>query len=323
MTHRGVRGPEFVNYISNILTLGKMKPEHIAAVTGPSSIEMYSTAFTSSKVDPVHNYEPLEFLGDMTLNKIIVWCIPRRFPELMNPENVKTMARLKINLIGKMKVAHIARKLGTERYITCTEDEWVSSKNKMLEDTLEALMAALELQIDANVFPGAGYSICYNIIRPVFDEMPISLKHEDLYDAVTRLKEVFDAYSKVLGKSEYDTVQVEGDERIFKTVVFSNTKKTRSKIGEAMATSRKGAQNKAAEAGIKFLEKKGFIRLRDNTDYVALLPSSAKTGVEDMGAYMRASVNVGNKTAYGIGIGPAAREDAVNRAAYSVLEKIG
>ena len=43
---------------------------------------------------------------------------------------------------------------------------------------------------------GVGYAIVYDILTDIFNEMPMSLAYEDLYDAKTRLKETFDHYNK-------------------------------------------------------------------------------------------------------------------------------
>lgn len=318
MSHRGVRGPEFINYISNLVTLGKLNPEYVKTITSPESMNLYATAFTSASADAEHNYEPLEFIGDATMNKIIVWYLIDRFPQFMNPENVKTMARLKINMIGKTTFAHLARELGTERFITCSDEEWVTSKTKLLEDTLEAVIGALELQIDTLIYPGSGYSICYNILKPVLDKIDISLKHEDLYDAVTRLKEVFDAYSKIIGKLQYVTEQTEGKQE-FTVKVFSEKDRVRSEIGRGYGRSKKGAQNAAAENAIHSLSEKGFLRVPGKENFVSRLQKDARVTFDETPNYVRATVAAGNVSAVGIGHD---RDSALNRAAYMLSIKL-
>jgi hypothetical protein len=50
------------------------------------------------------------------------------------------------------------------------------------------------LLIDGILGSGSGYGICYRILKSILNELPISLKYEDLYDPITRLKETFDFY---------------------------------------------------------------------------------------------------------------------------------
>lgn len=388
MSHFGIRGPEFINYLSNIFTIGKLKPEYIELLTEQDSLEMYISAFTSPSVNSNQNYESLEFLGDSTINKIIVWYLSRRFPQLMNKENVKTLARLKINLISKTTFSKIGRDLHIEQFITCTEDEWIKSQTKLIEDSLEALFGAIEYQIDSKIKIGAGYAICYNIMKPLLDKMDISLEYEDLYDSVTRLKEVFDIFQKILGKVEYKTVQDEN--KMFTTNIYSiieqkpsitndksksiemtaadnaiktfnstiysiieqkkavvsssntdriiklaeisaaeNAIKTfnsaiytifnqkRTLIGTAIGKSSKAAEIAAAENAIVFLENKGFVRIRDNTDYIQKLPENISITTDSHGLYYQTTITYKNNQSIGVGF---TQQESINRAAYNILK---
>lgn len=316
MTHYGVRGPEFINYVSDILALGQLKPEYVSLLTEDDSMSMYATAFTSPGADPDNNYEPLEFLGDSTLNKIIVWYLARRYPELMNKENVKTMARLKINLVSKVTFAKFGRDLRTEPFITSTEDEWVTSRTKLMEDTLEAFIGAIEYQIDAKIKMGAGYAICYNIMKPILDAMEISLRHEDLYDSVTRLKEVFDAFHKIIGKVEYKTTQLDDGrpERTFVSKVFSVTPTGKSEIAEGVGKSSKAAEIAAAETAITFLANKGFVRVRGSVSTESI-PPDARVSTRPKANYFVTQIDVRGKTATGVGY---TAEDSLQRAVYNL-----
>lgn len=369
MSHHGIRGPEFINYVSTVLTLGQLKPEYVSVLTDEESMSVYSAAFTSPMFNPSSNYEAFEFLGDATINKIIVWYLTRRFPQLMSVENVKTLARLKINLISKVSFARFGRELGVEQYITCTEDEWTRSQTKLVEDTLEAFIGAIESQIDSKIKVGAGYAICYNIISPILDRMDISLEYEDLYDAVTRLKEVFDTYQKIIGKVEYVTKQ-DPDTKMFTSEVFSKveshergknvtdgvaneiisllysknlispsanvdvsrvrnfladiTSKTDlsySPISQGKGKSSKAAEVDAAEKAIVYLAKRGFIRVREQGDFLKMLPPgvATRTDVKDSprGQYFQSKVTYDGKTSIGVGF---TAEESLTRAAYSFLK---
>jgi dsRNA-specific ribonuclease len=354
--------------VSSVLALGQLKPEYIELLTGDESMRVYSASFTSPAFNPEHNYDAYEFLGDATLNKIIVWHLARRFPQLMNVENVKTLARLKINLISKVSFARFGRELGIDKYITCTEDEWVKSQTKLVEDTLEAFIGAIESQIDSRIKLGAGYAICYGIIGPILDRIDISLEYEDLYDAITRLKEVFDTYQRIIGKVEYVTKQ-DPDTKLFVSEVFSKleahergrnvpdnvaneivsllhsrnlvptsgidvsrvknflsdiTSKTDfsySSISQGKGKSSKAAEIDAAEKAIAHLAKRGFIRVREQTDFTAQLPKgvAVKTDAKETarGQYFQTKVSHNGRT--GVGVGFTA-DESLGRAAYSFVK---
>ncbi len=319
MSHYGIRGPEFINYVANILTLGQLKPEYVDLLTNEEAMSMYDAAFTSKFVNPENNYEFLEFLGDSTMNKIIVWYFARRFPQLANKENVKTLARIKINMVSMMTFAKIGRDIQVPNYITCTEEEWEKHQSKLTEDTLEAFIGAIEYQVDLQVRQGAGYAICYNIITPLLDKIDISLAHEDLYDAVTRLKEVFDAFQKVLGKMEYKTMEDESAVDRFRVqVVLQKNDGQRAIIGEGIGKSKKAASIISAEAALSFLAKRGFVRIPPNENTVPPLPPNAQVNTENHGNYFTVTVSHNGRRAVGVGFTP---EEAKDRAQYNLARQ--
>lgn len=318
MIHYGVRGPEFENYISNLLKIGGVKPEYIDLLLGPDSMEMYTCAMTTKLADAENNLESLELLGDSTVNKIVVWFMARRFPELLKPvkDNVGILSRLKANLVSKTMYAKIGRLMHMERFITCTEDQWIAEQTKLVEDSFEALMGALEYQMDLKIRLGVGYAICYNIVSPLYEQQEISLAHKDLYDSVSRLKEVFDQLRKTLGKTEYDSKQL--PDNTFASDVYSATETRRSKIGEGRGKSRKAAELAAAEDAISYLAKRGFVRVPRGEDFFAQLPQGVQTKVTPHDGYFRATVKEGAREVKGVGY---TEEEARNRAAYIFLSE--
>lgn len=318
MSHFGIRGPEFINYVSSILKLGGLKDEYIEELlSSEEKVLMFESAFNSAAFDSDNNYEALEFLGDATINKIVVWYLSRRFPNFLTKDGVKTLARLKINLIQKVFFAKIARELGMERFVSCTEDEWTAQQTKLLEDCMEAFIGAIEYQIDSTIFMGTGYAICYRIVSQVLDKMEISTKFEDLYDAKTRLKEVFDSFNKILGKVEYgESVKVNDD--TWSTEVYSVIGTKKSSIGNGLGKSSKGAINNASENAIKFLANKGFVKLRSDENYLAQLPQYTST-ISDKGTHIVASISVGAKRALGVGYD---EQSALQRAAYNMIQQL-
>ena len=190
----GDRGEKFTKFIQNLLARSNLKRKYIEKLTEPESLELYSDAFTHISIDPDRNYEYLEILGDVTCNKSIVWYIKERFPQLQNSDGVKVIARLRINLVSKKNFACLAEKLGFIDYISCEKEIKEQKGKSLLEDVFEAFFGATEMLIDKNIGGGAGYGICFRILKSILDDLPISLKYEDLYDPITRLKETFDFY---------------------------------------------------------------------------------------------------------------------------------
>ena len=272
----GNRGEEFKTLITSVLNLGKIKVAYVKLLTEEESLDMYASAFTSDFVDHKNNYQVLEQLGDLVANKFIVNYIHRRFPQLSTTEGVKIVARLRINYGSRNSFFEIANKLGFWDFISATNDMRMRKQKDLLEDVFEAFLGVTEKILDDKLSIGVGNAICYKILSAIFDGMDISLKYEDLYDAKTRLKELFDMCSDKLGPLRYEETKEENitiscayrlqgamyETRPNGTV---NTNKIVGKyvkilIGQGSASLQADAQQHAAADAIRTLARQGYVK---------------------------------------------------------------
>ena len=273
----GSRGSDFKDLISSLLKKGGLKTKYIKMLTDAEAMSIYGCAFTSELVDPDNNYQVLEQVGDLSGNKFIVNYMYERFPQLDCTDGVKVVARLRINYGAKESFCEIARKLGFWQFISATNDLRQRKMKSLLEDVFEAFLGATERILDKRKRVGVGYAIVHDILTNIFNEMDISLLYEDLYDAKTRLKELFDMYENSLGPLVYkeeknDTVtfsfayRVQGGkyaEKVEANGKVSVNKKrivggTYIKIGEGSAALKADAQQNAAASALRTLKKQGF-----------------------------------------------------------------
>jgi len=299
--HLGDRGEKFKRLIANLLKKAKLKKEFIDILTNESSMTLYSSAFTSEQVDKENNYQVLEQLGDLSGNKFIVYYIYNRFPQLRCAEGVKVAARLRINYGAKNSFSNIAEKLGFWVFITATNDDRQRKKKPLLEDVFEAFLGATEMIVDESTKKiGAGYACVYRILKVIFDEMDISLAYEDLYDAKTRLKELFDARSLTLGPLSYEeekqdlitisTVyrlegagyEVRADGSVNMSRIVGKYKKI--KIGEGCAALKADAQQMAAKDALENLAQQGIVKSPPAiyAKFVKGKEKKSKTTIEDV-----------------------------------------
>ena len=278
----GSRGEDFKKIIIDLLKKGNLKQKYIDVLTNTNSMKEYGNAFTTSNIDNVNNYERYEQIGDVTANKFIVWYIYRRFPQLDCTGGVKVVARVRINYGAKQFFGQLGEQLGFWPFISALEDgqnpkPYYRSRNKkdLLEDCLEAFIGCTEKLLDDEFRPGVGYGIIYDILSRIFDEIPISLKYEDLYDSKTRLKEVFDSF-KVLGSWHFETTRREiegGYNTAYTNLYMVPNKRVLTKvdlmtvpgpgwvkIGVGEANKKGDSQQKAAESGLVFLKNKGYFK---------------------------------------------------------------
>jgi len=290
VVYLGSRDANFKRLITGLLNRGSLKPKYIEALTDESGMAAYGQAFTAYSVNEIDNYERYEQIGDVTANKFIVWYAYRRFPQLDCTEGVKVVARLRINYGAKESFAPLAEKLGFWDFISAAEDGTRRStavkyrnrhKKDLLEDTFEAFVGCTEYLLDKKYRPGVGYGIVYDILADIFDEIPISLRFVELFDSKTRLKETFDAFPE-LGQWTYIDLREEmGNEgytmaisTIYQVPPGINKKPYYRpgksvdplpqhewvELGKGTSSSKKDAQQKAAENGIQTLKRMGFYR---------------------------------------------------------------
>jgi dsRNA-specific ribonuclease len=284
----GSRGDDFKQLIHTLLSRGKLKPKYIDMLTGEDSMRSYGYAFTASSADLVNNYERFEQMGDLTANKFIVWYAYKRFPQLDCTQGVKVAARLRINYGAKAVFAPLADKLGFWNFISSAEDGTAKNmkyrnrhKKDLLEDTLEAFIGCTEYLLDQAYRPGVGYGIVYDILTDIFNEIHISLKYEDLFDAKTRLKETFDVFTS-LGTWAYidsreevaDTGYTVATATVYRDPTGTSNKPIEPcnkqphqqprrgwiKLGKGTASNKGDAQQQAAQMALKTLAAAGFYR---------------------------------------------------------------
>lgn len=260
--YSGDRGINFENMLRNILKKGKLKKEYIDRII-KNGMSLYSQAFTHPTADENNNYEPLEFLGDSIVNCVIVWYLSRRFPQLNCQDGVKILARLKINLVSKKVFANFGSELDFWKYVSADKETRDTKMKKTLEDVFEAFFGATQKLIDSEIRMGVGYSICYNIIQNLFENMQISLKYEDLYDPKTRLKEVFDFFKDKIGQVKYENERVERIQyvKVYRLYTDERGKKQKILLGQGSAALKPDAVQKAASRALEHLNREGkFIK---------------------------------------------------------------
>ena len=123
-------------------------------------------------------------------------------------------------------------------------------------------MAKLEFE-KKNIEKGVGYAVVYKLLENIFNNIHISLKYEDLYDAKTRLKELFDLYNKGesnIGVLVYEEIK-DLDARLTTSLVYQKLSDSRKIIlGQGCASLKADAQQRAAAFGIIKMNNMGYVK---------------------------------------------------------------
>ena len=102
--------------------------------------------------------------------------------------------------------------------------------------------------------------------------MDISLKYEDLWDPITRLKEIFDKYcDKGLGdkftKKNIEATEIENEDDEYSiwnvTIVYKNENGKKITLGKGNHSKKKDAEQIAAKESIRILNEMGYNKEED------------------------------------------------------------
>lgn len=258
----GPRDETFKLMIQTVLSKSKLKQKYIDLLLDEESLRLYGNAFTNAIADPVNNYEFYEILGDATVNKSMVWYLFRRFPELNCVEGGGILSRLKQQLVAKESFSNLAYGIKFWDFVTVDKKSKEMNRKKILEDVFEAFFGVTEYILDTRIKLGVGSVICYQILETLMDGIQISTRYEYLYDAKTRLKEIFDyAVSRKngIGKFRYDTLPRQEDIAGYNVnLVRIAPDGSEQLIGRGFAMLKQDAEKRAAEEGIATLKRMGF-----------------------------------------------------------------
>ena len=254
--------PEFIR---RVFSKSKIDPKYMDVLTNPEALNIYRVAFTSSTVDLNKNYELYEYMGDVAANAAVVMYFYEAFPQLRCPKSINILNRLKIVHVSMESFSKIAEDLGFWPYIRYDADVAEKRKSKksreaLLEDVFEAFVGATEIiLIDAFGMVGVASQIIYNFIKSIFEAKEISFASEDLYDAKTRLKELFEIRKDVFNPlvNRYGKPRYEDASPPLTSVVLKFTKDQRL-IFYGNGNSKQQSHKIAAQAAIDYFEKEGY-----------------------------------------------------------------
>ncbi|AYO58521.1 ribonuclease III [Chryseobacterium sp. 6424] len=217
----------------------------ISKITGCNvqNINLYREAFslkTASKT-PTHNYERLEFLGDSVLGAIISCHLFSTYPQA----NEGYLTQMKSKIVNRKNLNKLGEELRLTDFIqndsSCTLSENISG------NLFEALIGALYLDVD--------YETCKKV---VLERLLTPSEINKLENKIVSYKSLLLEWSqKKKVQIRYDTYEEiqPGRNLVFRSVVWLDDQK----VANATETSKKKAEEKAAQRAFYMLNKKQSI----------------------------------------------------------------
>jgi len=189
------------------------------------------------------NNERLEFLGDSILNFVVAAALFNQFPDAREGD----LSRLRARMVKQQTLAEIARELDLGGFLTMGSGELKSGgfdRDSILSDAVEAIIGA--------VFLDGGITEATDCVLGLYEERLAALTSSNIEkDAKSRLQEHLQGIGQPVpdyilvgttGKSPNQTFEIE-----CRSLSFNGTIR-------AIGTSRRRAEQKAAELALKHLE---------------------------------------------------------------------
>jgi dsRNA-specific ribonuclease len=273
------RGVNFVNMVKDVLiNYSNIKKDYVNIIfDNPKYIKLYENAFTSNTVNSFKNDDIekvvedenstdnnsiYKFYGDNIFENFMVWYLFRKFPSLRSSNDVKIIARLKINYGPKIVFPIFAKKYNFIDYTWSSLFERERTENSLIQNVFSALLGVTSIIFDEECsMNGVGYSVCYEILKNFFEDIDLKLpsKFEELDNPITTLKQFFDKNKYRIGMdlNGYDCEQ-DRVNNVYNCIVNFIKDRTIIKAGNGTSHLKKDAQKLAAINALQFLENKGY-----------------------------------------------------------------
>lgn len=190
------------------------------------------------------NNERLEFLGDSLVNFVIADVLFHQFAKL--PEG--DMSRVRAHLVKGDTLAVIGREYNLSDYLVLGPGELKSGgyrRDSIIADAVEAIIAS--------VYEDGGLEACRAMVMRFYDKRLQELDPKKVgKDPKTRLQEFLQSRNEAL--PEYSIISVNGAAHAQEFTVSCFVAKLNSKF-EAVASSRRKAEQKAAEIALAALDQ--------------------------------------------------------------------
>lgn len=192
------------------------------------------------------NYERLEFLGDSVLGFIIAEVLYKKFPDLAEGK----LTQIRSKLVKGATLAQLALDFKIDEYVILGASEQGGHKRaKILEDVFEAIIGAIYLDSD--------FATVKKVVLSWYESVIARIDLEDVKvkDSKSKLQEIL--LQNAFSLPEYDIENISGKEheQVFTVVATSSELEI---VAKAEGTSRKKAEQKAAQEMLEILYQKGF-----------------------------------------------------------------
>lgn len=192
---------EFKNYMVNIFKYAGVKKSSIKEFTSSEYLFDYWLCFIDPSYNSISNNRMYKMLGITTIDLSVIEYIGKKFSHIRSED---WLTRIKHSVVSKQIFLKLAIKLKFGKYIKYGKfvKEHIEKHGttlidnkiyiQLLKGTFKALLGSIVHIIDKKREIGVGYTVASRIISYFLEGENISSEYKDIYDAKTRLKELYD-----------------------------------------------------------------------------------------------------------------------------------
>lgn len=249
---------EFHTFIKNIISKTTSNQDFLDRLTDPEAMALYKLAFIHKSVDPINNYETLEFKGDTVLNAVSVIYLTKRFPEITDEGLLTGMKHF---VTEKKFFARMTTKIGFDSWIQIVNIPEVQAQAKSIkEDVFEAFNGAFFEMCEKKIMDGSGWKFVYNLVEYLLEDEVIPITKASLQKPRAVLKEIVDTLKLPIQKGDmfittHEPRIIDGKERNInqaRVVIGGRT------LGYAESFRMDDAKDTAAVQALDALQKQGI-----------------------------------------------------------------
>jgi dsRNA-specific ribonuclease len=258
----GIRGDLFHTLIHTILKNNNVHEKYSLILLHPKNFSYFCSAFTDPSYDSDNNYIALSSLGHQTLTKTMMWFFPKKFQRLFSVDCKGVLNDLKSKHVeGKSVGKYIENTFGIWDFISMSQVTRLCQtdmKNEIVQKTVEAILASIEIILDQHLSLGVGYDICNQFMQDIMGKIHISFKHEELYSRVSVLNVLKSSIQKILkGTVSFEDVELaDGNgQKIYQVSAYLKTANGSTLLGQGIDHIKSIAKEMAAVYAVQTLQK--------------------------------------------------------------------
>lgn len=195
---------EFSDFLREQFFRASLKKEFVDDLV--KDLDPWKICFVHKNVDQKNNYENYEFYGDKIVSSAAASFIQKKYGDKIKAP--VWLTKIYHHIVSSKILAKVGEQVGFSKFIKVNRELIREEMNKkkvptyipiekhkifmsIIEDTVEAFFGCMSTLLEKRLSRGASLEICTRILHSYYRSVTIDISYENLFDPVTRLKELY------------------------------------------------------------------------------------------------------------------------------------